>query len=292
MNSEPGGASGRPPANRRGHLDPDALAEFRAGLITGRQGRKIAAHLTDCAECAALGDRLARVSALLAAAPVPAVPDVVARRLDSVLAAEAQNRIHAERTPAPAPSPGHGPPRRRYRGFQVRVLAQVAAGVTVLAGLGYGLSQLQGTSSSSSPSYSGAAPAAGRASSASSGAASGPSSGFDHPAAEGGGPVWLVRSDVDYQPATLRQQLTAQLAVKATLRTGPADPQVAACVRNLSGRYQRVLAESARYRGAPATVVVLAQASDDLALVAGSRCSGTDSDIVARVVLPSGISAP
>jgi hypothetical protein len=262
-------------------------------LITGRQGRKIAAHLTGCAECAALGDRLAQVSALLAAAPVPAVPDAVARRLDSVLAAEAQNRIHAERTPAPAPSPGHGPRRRRFRGFQVRTLAPAAAGVAVLAGLGYGLSQLQGTSSSSTTSSSGAAPAAGHAAAGSSGAGSSrPSFGLDRPAAEGGGPVSVVRSDVDYQPATLRQQLTAQLAAKATLRTVPADPQVTACVRNVRGRYQPVLVESARYRGAPATVVVLAQASDELALVTGSRCSGTDSDIVARVVLPSGISAP
>jgi hypothetical protein len=164
--------------------------------------------------------------------------------------------------------------------------------VAVLAGLGYGLSQL-GTSSSSTTSSSGAAPAAGHAAAGSSGAGSSrPSFGLDRPAAEGGGPVSVVRSDVDYQPATLRQQLTAQLAAKATLRTVPADPQVTACVRNVRGRYQPVLVESARYRGAPATVVVLAQASDDLALVTGSRCSGTDSDIVARVVLPSGISAP
>jgi hypothetical protein len=291
MNSQPGGAGGRPLASRRGHLDPDALAEFRAGLITGRRGRAIGAHLAGCAECAALGERLAQVSALLAAGPVPAMPDAVARRLDTALAAEAEKRLHAERTPAPAPSPGHGPRRRRFGGIPVRILTPVAAAAVVLTGLGYGLSQLQGMSTSSGPA-SAAEPPAGHAAAGSSGAGSAPSYGLDRPAAEAGNSVSVVRSDVDYQPATLRQQLTAQLAAKATLRTVPADPQVTACVRKVSGRYQRVLVESARYRGAPATVVVLAQGSDDLALVTGSKCSGTDSDVIARVVLPTGISAP
>ena len=70
------------------HLDTDVLAEFRAGLITGRRGARIAAHLAGCDRCTALDDQLARVSALLASVPAPAVPDSVAQRLDTVLAAE------------------------------------------------------------------------------------------------------------------------------------------------------------------------------------------------------------
>ena len=31
------------------HLDTDVLAEFRAGLITGRRGARITAHLAGCA---------------------------------------------------------------------------------------------------------------------------------------------------------------------------------------------------------------------------------------------------
>src|SRR5690242_16313147 len=71
------------------HLDAEVLAEFRAGLIAGRRGAKITAHLTGCDRCTALDDQLAGVSALLAAVPRPAMPDSVARRLDAVLAAEA-----------------------------------------------------------------------------------------------------------------------------------------------------------------------------------------------------------
>jgi hypothetical protein len=159
------------------HLDAEVLAEFRAGLITGRRGASITAHLTGCDRCTALGDQLARVSALLASVPVPAMPDLVAQRLDTVLATEAAQKDQAER--ARADSPGHRAtdgertPRRpssrrpssrrpssrrpssrrpssrrpssRQLGFRLlsaRVLAPVA--VIVLAAGGYGLSRAIG----------------------------------------------------------------------------------------------------------------------------------------------------
>ena len=43
------------------HLDTDVLAEFRAGLITGRRGARITAHLGDCERCTALDEQLAGV---------------------------------------------------------------------------------------------------------------------------------------------------------------------------------------------------------------------------------------
>ena len=82
-------ASGQPSMRRQmTHLETDVLAEFRAGLITGRRGTKIAAHLAGCDRCTALDDQLAGVSALLASVPAPPMPDSVAQRLDTVLAAE------------------------------------------------------------------------------------------------------------------------------------------------------------------------------------------------------------
>ena len=63
------------------HLDTDVLAEFRAGLITGRRGARIGAHLAGCDRCTALDEQLAGVSSLLASVPAPAMPDSVARRL-------------------------------------------------------------------------------------------------------------------------------------------------------------------------------------------------------------------
>ncbi len=47
------------------HPDTDVLAEFRAGLITGRRGAKITAHLAGCDRCTALDDQLAGVAVLL-----------------------------------------------------------------------------------------------------------------------------------------------------------------------------------------------------------------------------------
>ena len=85
------------------HLDTDVLAEFRAGLITGRRGAKITAHLAGCERCTAVDDQLAGVSALLASVPAPAMPDGVAQRLDTVLAAEVANRDHPERSRRDSP---------------------------------------------------------------------------------------------------------------------------------------------------------------------------------------------
>ena len=82
------------------HLDTDVLAEFRAGLITGRRGARITAHLGGCERCTALDEQLAGVRLLLAAVPAPALPDSVAQRLDMVLAAEVAQRNAAGRAAA------------------------------------------------------------------------------------------------------------------------------------------------------------------------------------------------
>ena len=74
------------------HLDTDVLAEFRAGLITGRRGARITAHLGGCERCTALDQQLAGVRSLLASVPAPTMPDSVAHRLDTVLAAEVAQR--------------------------------------------------------------------------------------------------------------------------------------------------------------------------------------------------------
>src|SRR6516164_557662 len=132
------------------HLDTDVLAEFRAGLITGRRGAGITAHLAGCDRCTALDDQLAGVSVLLASVPVPPV-------LDTVLAAEVARRDTAERargdgaaeSPAPRRPDGH----RGFRLLSLRVLAPVAA-VVVLAAGGYGLSRLVGPASQATASSS------------------------------------------------------------------------------------------------------------------------------------------
>src|ERR1700678_298119 len=99
------------------HLDTEVLAEFDAGLITGRRGARIAAHLAGCDRCRARRDELAGVSAVLAAPGAKAMPDGVAQRLDQVLAAEVRHRNDSER--AQPDQPGHpatGARRAAHRG--------------------------------------------------------------------------------------------------------------------------------------------------------------------------------
>jgi len=142
------------------HLDTDVLAEFRAGLITGRRGTRIAAHLAGCGRCTVVDEQLAGVRSLLASVPAPAMPDSVARRLDTVLAAEvahrgaaqgnvarsgAEQKDQAERADgdgAPeSPAPRRPGGNRGFRLLTLRVLAPAAA-VVVLAAGGYGLSRV------------------------------------------------------------------------------------------------------------------------------------------------------
>ncbi|HZR53047.1 MAG TPA: hypothetical protein VFB06_26475 [Streptosporangiaceae bacterium] len=285
----------------KGHLDADVLAEYRAWLITGRRRRAIAAHLSGCAECAALDARLAQVSALLAATPAPSMPDAVARRLDDALAAEVHRPIPAERHSVPArrrafPSWAG----RSWAGvFRVRVLAPVAAAAAVLAGGGYVLSQVGGTSALSGPDSAandnnGQAVTSGNGVSA--GAASGSARSRMSPdrnnQAVPGSAVYVVTSGVNYTAATLKTQVAAQLRARPSLHATLAPTAVSACVLRITHNETPVLTEKARYQDTPATVIVLSRDGSDQVWVAGPHCSATNSDILDHVVLSPGISAP
>ncbi|MBV9450061.1 MAG: hypothetical protein JO345_29655 [Streptosporangiaceae bacterium] len=332
---------------RNGHVDPDVLAEFRAGLIadhglvTGRRGRAIAAHVSGCAACAALDARLAQVSAVLAAAPVPAVPDAVARRLDgalAALAAESQKPISSERLsehPAPRTLPsgagaagggasGSGASQngRSRNGaewgrrlLRVRVLAPAAAALAALAGAGYGLSNLVPSSSYSTPMANSAAGTANSTHhpaslpSGAAGAARAPTAensnatftpnrdqGAKNKTGTGtyssGDQVFVVSSDLDYRPATLGEQVTAQLRDSKALRAVPASAAVTACVLNVTDGNPRLLVETAQYDGTPATIVVIPGTAGDVVWVAGPGCTATVSDILNHEVLSPGTTAP
>jgi len=263
------------------HPDTDALAEFHAGLATGRRGAGIAAHLAECDRCSALCDELAGVSALLAAVPTQAMPDRVAQRLDSVLAAEVARRTDSER--ARGDSPRHrGTARRpaRKRGWRLvplRVLAPAAA--VVLAAAGYGLSQLpHGSGNLASPS-SGAAGAAR------------PASGVV-PAARRAEPMSpasfpFLTSHTNFLPGTLKQQVEAALRVAESARATKAPPAaVTACVRNVAGSANALMVESARYQGQAAIIIVIRTSKGEVALVAGAGCSATHGKPLATTTVP------
>lgn len=283
------------------HPDTDVLADFRAGLVTRRRGAAIAAHLAGCDRCSALDGRFAEVSALLAVVPAAAIPEGVARRLDAVIAAEAEKRIHPERTGV-ASTPERrapGPPRPGNRGFRLltlRVLAPAAA-VVVLAASGYGLSQIGG-----GPGTKAASSAAGSAAKAASSAAGSAKSvpGAAEPAASPGSggpsarrlapPAYLLveTSQVNFVPARFKQQLEAVIrAPEGTVRAASA--QTRACVQNVAGTASPVRVVSARYDGRQAIIIVTRASQGDLALVTGPRCSATSGDLLATATLPPGI---
>jgi hypothetical protein len=285
------------------HLDTDVLAEFRAGLITGRRGARIAAHLAGCGRCTVVDEQLAGVRSLLASVPAPAMPDSVARRLDTVLAAEVAQRETAQRDTAQreavpqnraeradgdgareSPAPRRPGGNRGFRLLTLRVLAPAAA-VVVLAAGGYGLSRINlGSSTASSASAGSAARAAAptAAASAKSGGAvnapeAGPTKGaVSRPQGISAAGIEVVTGPADLTRDNLAQQVRAQLAVPPSARTTRAATSIErGCALGLIGSHPLELVESVRFEGSPATLVVARTGARDTAWVAAPDCSAT-----------------
>jgi hypothetical protein len=287
------------------HPDSEVLAEFRAGLVTGRRGARISAHLAACERCTGVCDQLAEISTLLAAVPASAMPDAVAQRLESVLAAEAGHRASSERAVGDsAPDPVAGSPPRRHWDFRLvtlRVLAPAAAVVLLAAG-GFGLSRIAGSSTSSQAATSGVAPAASSAQAQAGAAAvpsaSAPSRSREAPAnIEAPAKLGVVTSGTDYQPATLAPVLERELRLHsgATVSVPDLTPaSLRGCVlRVISGIHPGTLlwVERAHYQGLPATVIVARSGHDDVAWVTAAGCSASSDHVLATMTLP-GTSAP
>jgi hypothetical protein len=283
------------------HPDSRVLAEFRAGLIDGRRGARISAHLVTCEHCADLCDKLAEVSVLLAAAPAPVMPERVARRLDGVLAAEAAQRDNSERAGDPRP-PGRvagsratgtgalGPDRHRnFRLVALRVLAPAAAAALLAAG-GYGLTRIGGGSSTFSSTAAKPAVAGPNASAVPSAASASHAEAVPEREAQAQASLQVVISRTDYRRATLRQQLEQTLQLHARGAAGrqqAAPPSVKACVLRVTGGISPgMLVEEARFQGQPATVIIAVSGHHRVAWVAGDACSFTDEDLLATTTLP------
>ncbi len=288
------------------HLDTDVLAEFRAGLITGRRGAKITAHLAGCDRCTALDDQLAGVSALLASVPAPPMPDSVAQRLEVVLAAEVTSRNYPERAqvdrPGDSGAPDRPPVKRGFRLATWRVLAPVGAVVVLAAG--FGLSQIAHGPGSHIAASSGAAStassgAASTASAAAGGAAKSasraapPGAAAMSPAPSAHSQFRSGNQPVDVSRATLRQQVETELhKPRASRPVTTASSQVRGCVHLLAGSDPVELVQKAQFEGRPATIIVARTGQGYSAWVAGPDCSATNREVLETITLPPGISAP
>lgn len=284
------------------HPDSDVLAEFRAGLIPGRRGARISAHLAACEHCTDVCDQLAEISALLAAVPAPAMPDAVALRLEGVLAAEAAQRDDSERTVGDSSRDRvPGPPPRRHWDFRLvalRVLAPAAA-VVVLAAGGYGLSRIAGRSTASEASGSASSSAASAAAlpaarpEASALPSAGPASRSGAgPAIEAPLGLQVVTSGTDYLRATLGQQLAGEMHRYAQGDAGQqqlASASVKGCVLRVTRHTSPgtvKLVEKARFQGQPAIVIVAVSGHHDAAWVTTAGCSASSDHILATTTLP------
>jgi hypothetical protein len=76
----------------RGHIDAEALALCREGLLGRRRTARIRAHLSSCSSCAEVDAGLAEVPSLLTLTSVPPMPAELAARISAALAAEAASR--------------------------------------------------------------------------------------------------------------------------------------------------------------------------------------------------------
>jgi hypothetical protein len=273
------------------HLDTDVLAEFHAGLATGRRGARIAAHLAECDRCSALRDELAGVCALLATVPAQAMPDRVAQRLDSALAAEVARRTDSKRARGDSPrhrgTAGRPVRNRGWRLVSLRVLAPAAA--VVLAAAGYGLSQLpHGSANLASPSsgVAGAPKPADRANVPALTPSSVPAPRAE-PERMSPASFPFLTSQANVMPGTLKQQVEAALRVAESAgATQAAPPAVMACVRNLAGSASPLMVESARYQGQAATIIVMRTSKGEVALVAGAGCSAGHGRPLATTTVP------
>jgi hypothetical protein len=279
------------------HVGAATLARYREGDLSGRRASRIRAHLAGCPRCTALDEDLAGVSAMLASAPVPAMPEQVTARISAALTAEAARpaRLGAGHE---ASQPGHsrhaaGRPGRGRRWRLPELLSPlavragaVAAAAAVLAGGVYGVVQLAG------------GPPATTADSGSASGISSPAGTGQHAAAGFGPPLTYTRAGHpaqvtpvstgrDFQPGLLRSQVRSLLARAA----GPGQPvsgprasttrpsskrgiasgngagkptfggiplaALQGCVTRISAGRQVLLVDVDRYQGKPATIIVV-----------------------------------
>jgi hypothetical protein len=278
------------------HVDAETLARYRQEDLSRRRAFRVRAHLAGCDRCRALNEDLAGVTTLLAGVQPPPMPEHLATRIQTALAAEAARRV-ALPAQAASTAPGavaggeareagtelagagvpdrrtsrqgrHGRDRtrQRWRGFTspvaLRTMAAAAA-VVVLAGGGYELFQHQAGSSSST--------------------ASSPSAGTNAPLARpasgnagGSGPASFtpVASGTNFTPANLSSQVSRDLARFGTAKAAPqpfhrssAAQQGATvggvsvqtlqgCVNRIAAGRKVLLVDVARYQGRQATVIV------------------------------------
>jgi hypothetical protein len=256
------------PDGTAAHLDDDQLADLDEGLLQRDAAVAARSHLERCARCRARQGDLSALRADLAdlagLARQP-LPDDVAARLDTALAAEAGSDARPSSVTVVPSLPQQ---QRRDRSRWGSGLVQAAAVLVVLlalGGVGYSLITSGGGNGVST---------AGSAASDSAGKAG------ERGSATGGTPT-VVRSGRDYTATTLGSALTAVIARRpAAAANGDSPPSAAgsspetgsallsspaaldACVAGLGYTTPALGVDLATFQGKPAAVVVVPTEDD------------------------------
>ena len=88
----------------RRHVSAEVIALLREGEVSARKAGRITAHLSVCADCAGIDSDLAAVPGMLAAVPLPPMPDTITERLQLAIASEATARTAAGAVSGAAPA--------------------------------------------------------------------------------------------------------------------------------------------------------------------------------------------
>lgn len=270
-----------------GHLSPDTLADLAEGLLDARETLAARGHLVGCAQCSARQTRLGEVSRLLAdSGDVGPLPPDVAGRLDDALAAEAAGTSTSDRQPDRSP-------------FGMRVLQAAAAAVLLLAGVGIGVSALQGGGDSESAEQSTAADAGG-------GAAARQSAFTVTASGRNWSPDTVVEAVPELVSGAFPAAESPPAAEGGSEDSGAARPQLlsgdlgrlaggpplADCVTALAdGPAAPLAVDLATWQGNPAAVIVLPTPDDPATVdtwIVGPGCSQADAQVLhfARVARP------
>lgn len=145
--------------------DIDLLADFHAGVLDDKASAEVAAYVQSSPEAQAILHALDATVSDLASLPPVVVPEFVVRRIDAALANESGRTLRAAPpissfTPMTAhgPAPQQAPPTyggnvismdelREKRSRRTRFLTAVAAGIVIVGGGVYGVSQIGGSDS-------------------------------------------------------------------------------------------------------------------------------------------------
>lgn len=266
-------------SGQAGHPDTDTLADFQAGLVGGMRGKRLAAHLSQCADCVSASQGLDLVSEALGRAPVPSIPDAAERRIVAAIAAEA---TAGETSPRPV---------RQRRPIWSRRVALYPRSVTVPVGV------LASTAAcllliivafavTGGPS---AAPPAASGSKASPAVQQGSPrfSGRSGDALEAA-PFVIAATGTSFRQATLAAQIRQLLAARisppsAETRSQPPGSvpsrALVDCVMHVTGNIRPSLVDAATYQSKAAYVI----ATSDRAWVVGLHCTAAHPGLIASV---------